>query len=98
MDPAAAQFSAGQPLSPNVPVTPEEMQAKAQAKAQELMMMPDTQRTSALIQLKKEDPTLHALVSSLLDDMRRDAEMRGRQLIEQQEYGKQARAISFPGE
>jgi hypothetical protein len=73
----------------------EEMQAMAQTVAQQLMSLPDSQRQSALIQIKKEDETMHALVKSLLDQMNQDAELRGRELILQQEYGKQARAIEL---
>lgn len=67
--------------------TPETLQSKAQSLAQEIHMMPETQRQSALIQLKKKDSTMHALVKSILESLKRDAEQRGAQLIMQQEQG-----------
>ena len=93
---AAAQFAAQQPLQPNVPITPEEMMSRAQTLAQQAMAMPESQKDSFLINLKRQDPTMHSLVKSLLEDMRRENELQGRQMIEQQMYGKQARAIQFP--
>jgi len=73
----------------------EEMQAIAQTVAQQLMQLPDSQRQSALIATKKEDETMHSLVKSILDDMTRDAELRGREMVLQQEYGKQARVVQL---
>lgn len=90
---AAQAFAAGQPLLPHKPTTPEEMQQMASTLAQQLMSLSDSQRTSALIQLKQEDQTMHALVSAQIDDMRQQAQTQGQQLILQQQFGKQGAAI-----
>jgi hypothetical protein len=73
--------------------TPEQLEQKARVVAQQIMTLPEAQKDSYLIQLNKTDPTLHALVKSVLDDMRREAELRGRDLVMQAEYGKMARSI-----
>lgn len=86
---AAQMFAAGQPLLPNKPTTPEEMMQMASTLAQQAMGMPESQKKSFLIQLKKEDPTIHALVTSQIEEMRRDAQLRGGEMVMQQEYGAQ---------
>lgn len=88
---APQQFAAQMGTQPTD--TPEVMQQKAQTIAQQVMMMPESQKQSYLINLKGSDQTMHALVSSILEDMQRDAELRGKELIMQQEYGKQARSV-----
>jgi len=70
--------------------TPEALQAKAEQLAQQAMAMPEGQKDSFLIQLKKEDSVLHALVSSILEDLRRDAKQRGGDMLMAQEFGKRA--------
>jgi hypothetical protein len=69
--------------------SPPETLMKAQQIAQELSGMPDSQRQSELINLKKTDSTLHALVKSQLDDIKQDAERQGGQQVMQQQFGKQ---------
>ncbi len=64
--------------------------------AQQAMAMPESQKDSFLIQLKKEDPTIHALVKSQLEEMKRDAQLRGGEMVMQQEYGKQASVLHYP--
>lgn len=93
---AAQSFAAGQPLLPNKPTTPEEMMQMASTLAQQAMGMPESQKDSFLIQLKKEDPTIHALVKSQLEEMRRDAQLVGGEMVMQQQYGKQASARRYP--
>jgi|GEM_PF-1235076 len=93
---AAQSFAAGQPLIPNKPTTPDEMMGMAVTLAQQAMAMPESQKDSFLIQLKKEDNTMHALVKSQLDDMRQDAQQRGGEMLMQQEYGKQAGVLVYP--
>jgi len=88
---APQQFAAAQGTSPTD--TPEIIQGKAQTIADQVMMMPESQKDSYLINLKKSDQLLHSLVKSLLEDVERDAELRGKDMIMQQEYGKVARAI-----
>ncbi len=89
---AAMQFSMQQPTNPNQPVTLEELEQKAMLYAQQLMAMPESMKDSAMIQLKKTDPNLHALVKSAYEQMQRDAEVQGKAMMEQQLYGKQAAA------
>ena len=72
--------------------SPEQLQTKAQTIADQVEAMPETQKDSFLINLKREDSTLHALVKSILEDNRRRREIDGRAMIEQQ-MGKQSRAI-----
>ena len=86
---APGQFAMAQPTMPNTPTTPEEMMQKAQMIADQLLMQPDSIRQSQLIQLKKEDPVIHSLVKSLLEQKRNDAELQGREMVLQQQ-GKQA--------
>jgi len=87
MDQAAGQFAAQQPLLPNQPITPEEMMGRANEVAQQLMTLPETQRKSELINLKRTDPTLHSLVISIMDDIRQQARSQGQQMVLQQQYG-----------
>jgi hypothetical protein len=55
--------------------------------------MPDSQRQSELINLKKVDPTLHSLVKSQLEDIKQSAQRQGGEQVMQQQFGKQG---SFP--
>lgn len=93
---AAQQFAAGQPLMPNQPTTPEEMQQMASTLAQQIMGMPESQKDSTLIQLKKEDETMHALVSSQLEEFRRQARQTGGQQVLAQQFGKQGSVDLYP--
>jgi hypothetical protein len=97
MDPtqgtAYAGAIAGQPTIPNKPQSPEEYQAKAQTLAQQILSMPETQKDSELIQLKKSDPTMHALVTSQIDDIRRQAKTVGGAQLMAQQFGKQGMAL-----
>jgi hypothetical protein len=80
-------FMAGQPMIPNKPTTVEEMQQIASTLAQQIIQMPESQKDSALIQLRKEDPTIHALVKSQLEEMKRAAQAAGTDAMMQQMYG-----------
>jgi hypothetical protein len=90
---AAQSFAAGMGTQPTD--SPESLQQKAHTIAQQVMTMPQSQKDSYLINLKNNDSTMHALVESFLEEMNRDAELRGREMVLQQEYGKQARAIDL---
>lgn len=69
--------------------TPEALQGKAQTLASQVLSMPETQKDSFLIKLKKDSPTLHALVRSIVEDTKRQAQTQaGAQMIDQQ-YPKQ---------
>ena len=64
-------------MGPNTPVTPNDLQAAAQALAQQLLGLPEGQKDSQLRELKQFNPTLHALVRETMDDIRRSARMQG---------------------
>jgi len=93
---AVYAFMAGQPLLPNKPQSVEEMNTTASTLAQQAIAMPESQKDSFLIQLKQEDPTIHALVKSQMDEIKRDASLQGREMVLQQQYGKQAAAVDNP--
>jgi len=87
-DPAAAGMAPGgaagmqsitamAQMGENTPITPQEMLGRAQGIAQQLMMMPESQKDSELRNLKGINPTLHSLVGSIMDDMRSQARMQG---------------------
>ena len=83
------------PPAPNQMVSLEQMQSQAAMIAQQCMQMPESQKDSFLINLKQQNETLHLMVKSQLDQMKRQAELQGRDLILQQQYGKQARAVQL---
>jgi hypothetical protein len=87
---AGMAFAAGQPLIPNKPTTPDEMMSVANTLAQQAMGMQEAQKDSFLIQLKKEDPTIHALVTSQIEEIRRQAKNEGGQMVLDQQFPKQA--------
>ena len=57
----------------------EEVGARADQLAQQLLAEPDSQRKSDLLKLKKTNPTLHALTISRINDTRRQAQQQGGQ-------------------
>ena len=61
--------------------------AKANELAQQFMGMPETQRKSELIKLKRTDPTTHSLVTSIMQDIRQQARSQGQQQVLDQQYG-----------
>jgi hypothetical protein len=86
----AAQAFAAQNYSETAPTTPQELTSKAQTLAAQALSMPESQKDSFLIRLKKDAPALAALVRSIMDDQRQQArQAAGSQLLEQQ-YPKQA--------
>lgn len=69
----------------------EEIVAKAKQTADQLSAMPDTQRTSELMHLKKVNPVLHALVKARIEETRQQAQTSGgAQVMAQQQQPKQA--------
>jgi len=77
------------PRSDMQPITPQELQSMAQTTAQEIFALPETAKDSALIRLKKENPTLHALVKSQLEDMRNQGAQQGIMMQQQAARGGQ---------
>lgn len=73
---------------PNAPVTPEEMDMRAQQLATQILGMPESQKDSTLIQLRKRSPVFHAVVSQKIEDMRRQARMQGGAMLLSQQFGR----------
>lgn len=81
------QFMMQRANTPNVPRTPEELQGQAQLLANQLLSLPESQKDSELIKLKRTDPTIHALVSSIIDDIRQQARTQGGAMVMAQQFG-----------
>ncbi len=81
------QFITQRQNSPNVPRTPEELQAQAQLIANQLLSMPEALKDSELIKLKRADNMMHSLVTSIMDDIRQQARTQGGAMVMQQQYG-----------
>lgn len=79
--------------SPNVPVTPQDLQSQAQSIAQDLLSKPETDRRSALVKLRQEDETMATLVQGSLDKQRYAARMQGGQQILQQQQQQKAASL-----
>ena len=84
---AVDQFLMQRQNSPNVPRTPEEMQMQAQLIANDLLSKPESLKDSELIKLKRTDSTMHALVTSIIDDIRQQARSQGGAMLMAQQYG-----------
>jgi hypothetical protein len=84
---AVDQFMSQRQNSPNVPKTPEELQSQAQLIANQLLSMPESLKDAELIKLKRGDNTMHALVTSIMDDIRQQARAQGGAQVLAQQYG-----------
>jgi hypothetical protein len=84
---AVDQFLMQRQNSGNIPRTPEDMQQQAQLIANQLLSLPESQKDSELIKLKRGDQTMHALVTSIIDDIRQQARSQGGAMVMQQQYG-----------
>lgn len=71
---APAAFAASTPLSPNKPMSVMEMESRAQAIAQQLMMVSPAQKDSMMTQLKNDSPPLHSHVKALMEQMRKQTQ------------------------
>ncbi len=69
------------------PVTPGEVMAQADDMANQLMAMPETARKSQLIQLKRSNPMLHAVVKQKMENMVQQGASQGVQMMRQQMQG-----------
>lgn len=87
---AVDQFTAQRINNPNVPITPEEMQAQADTIASDLMSKQPQARKSELSKLRKSDQTMHALVTSIMENIRQQAASQGQQMVLDQQFGKTA--------
>jgi hypothetical protein len=81
------QFLSQRQNAPNVPRTPEDLQVQAETIANQLLAMPDAQKNAELIKLKRSDQTMHALVTSMIDDIRQQARSQGGQMLMAQQFG-----------
>jgi hypothetical protein len=66
--PGVTQPQAGGQGQGQQAMTPEDTEAQVDQIAQQLLQMPESQRRSELLQLKRDDSTLHALVKQKLDE------------------------------
>ena len=87
---AVDQFLMQRQNMPNIPRTPEDLQQQAQLIANQLLSMPESQKDSELIKLKRGDATMHALVTSIMDDIRQQARSQGGAMVMAQQYGQPA--------
>jgi hypothetical protein len=89
---AVDQFLMQRHNSGSIPRTPEDLQQQAQLIANQLLSLPETQKDSELIKLKRGDATMHALVTSIIDDIRQQARSQGGAMVMAQQYGQPAPA------
>ena len=89
---AVDQFLMQRQNSGSIPRTPEDLQQQAQLIANQLLSLPETQKDSELIKLKRGDATMHALVTSIIDDIRQQARSQGGAMVMAQQYGQPAPA------
>jgi hypothetical protein len=80
-------MSIATPTSPNQKVTPQDLQAKADAIANQMLAMPEAQRQSEMTKLKSQDPVVHSLVKQTINNIRQQAQTQGARMIMQQQYG-----------
>lgn len=83
----AQQFSMAAPPVPGKPISLEELQSQAETLAQQIAGMPEAQKDSTLIELKKQNPVLHAITKSVFDSIKRQAALQGRDMVMQQQFG-----------
>jgi hypothetical protein len=81
------QFLSQRQNAPNVPRTPEDLQQQAQLIANQLLSMPESIKDGELIKLKRADATMHALVTSIIDDIRQQARSQGGAMVMAQQFG-----------
>ena len=71
----------------SVGATPGDVRAQAEAYAQQLLSMPDSQRRGLLIKIKQANPTLHDQVMGILTDIRSQARSQGGAMLLEQMKG-----------
>jgi hypothetical protein len=91
MGPGAVVDSIMSQRDPNVPTTPEEEFNRAQYLANNIAGMSDSQAQSELTHLKKIDPQTHAIVRSLLEDIKAEAKRQGGEQVMAARFGKAAK-------
>jgi hypothetical protein len=55
--------------------------------AQQILQLPESQKDSELIKLKRSDQHMHSLVSSIIDDIRQQAKTQGGAQVMAQQFG-----------
>jgi len=71
----------------NMPMSPQMLVNQAQTLAEQLIGMDETTRKSQMIQLKQSNPTLHAQVKQIMEDMSQQAATQGVAAMRQQMQG-----------
>ena len=71
----------------SVGATPGDVRAQAEAYAQQLLAMPDSQRRGMLIKIKQSNPTLHDQVMGIMNDIRSQARSQGGAMMLEQMKG-----------
>lgn len=84
---AASGMMMGMPTMPNQKQSPQDVLAKADMQARQMLSMPEGQRQSMMTRLKHSDPTMHAQVKALIDDYNQRAATQGKQMVLQQQFG-----------
>jgi hypothetical protein len=72
---------------PGAKIDPATMYSQAQSAAETLMGMSDGERTSRLLEIKKQNPPFHGIVKQILADKRSQARSQGGRMLLQQQYG-----------
>ena len=90
---AVDQFIMQRQNAPNIPRTPEDLQQQAQLIAHQLLSLPEAVKDSELIKLKRSDQTMHALVTSIIDDIRQQARSQGGAMLMEQQFGQPSAPI-----
>lgn len=65
-------------------MTPQDMMMQAEQLAQQLLGMPYEMRKSQMLEIKKSDEALHALVKSKMEQLRQGASAEGRMMMQEQ--------------
>jgi hypothetical protein len=71
-------------MGPNAAITPNDLQSAAEQLAQELLGIPESVKDSELRKLKANNPTLHSITRTKLDEQRRQMRMQGGAMLQQQ--------------
>ena len=71
----------------SVGATPGDVRAQAEAYAQQLLSLPDSQRRGLLIKIKQSNPTLHDQVMGIMNDIRSQARSQGGAMMLEQMKG-----------
>lgn len=79
----------GMVMSPNTPITPEDMLAMASSIAQQVLGLPESQKDSELRALKTKNEALHALVTAKVKEIRQSAQTAGASML----LGQQGAAV-----